>query len=154
MVKRTLGWLGGHVLQAGRLGLEQDLAAGRKPQLDQVFQHLVLGVDRDHTAIGEVVQVDAVAAAGEAQLEAMVDEALPLHALAGADLRHQVDGGLLQHPGADRGLDRLAGAALDDDRLDAAKMQHLREQQSRRARSNNANLCAHPASPHLSSGAR
>ena len=42
-----LGLVGGHVLQAGRLGLEQDLAARLKPELDQVLEHLVLGVDRD-----------------------------------------------------------------------------------------------------------
>ena len=65
----------------------------------------------------------------EADLEAVMDEALALQPLAGADLGHQVDGALLEHAGADRGLDRLARAALDDDRFDAAQVQQLREQQ-------------------------
>src|SRR5690242_21632496 len=71
-----------------------------QPQRDQILQDLVLGVDRNDAAVGAIVQVDAVAAAIKAQLEAVVHETLAFHALAGADLGHQVDGGLLQHAGA------------------------------------------------------
>src|SRR3954470_6560955 len=128
---------------AGRLGLEQDLAARVEAELDEVLQHLVLGVDGDRAAAGEAVEVDAVAATGEAQLDAVVDEALALEALAGPDLAHQVDRALLQHAGPDRGLDRRARAALDDDRLDAAQVEHLREQQPRRPGADDADLGAH-----------
>ena len=84
-----------------------------------------------------------MAAAGEAQLDAVVDEALALEALAGPDLAHQVDRALLEHAGPDRGLDRRARAALDDHRLDAAQVQHLRQQQPRRPGADDADLGAH-----------
>ena len=131
MVKRIFGLVAGDVVDGLGLGLEVDLTARLQPQLDQVLEHLVLGVDGDHPAVGELLQVDAVVAALEADLEAMMDEALALEAIAGADLGHQVDGALLEHAGADGGLDRLARAALDDDRFDAAQVQQLREQQTR-----------------------
>jgi hypothetical protein len=63
-----------------------NLAAALQPELDQILEHFVLGVDGDHTAVRQVVQIDPVAATGETQLEAVVDEALALHALAGPDL--------------------------------------------------------------------
>src|SRR5690349_21813524 len=110
--------VGRDVLQSARFGLEVDLAARLKPELDQILEHLVLGVDGNDAAVGKIVQVDAVAAAGKAQLEAVVHEALALHTLASADLGHEVDGGLLQHAGPDGGFDRLTRAALDDHRVD------------------------------------
>ena len=103
----------------------------------------MLGVNRDHPAVREILQIDAVAAPVEAQLESMVDEALPLHPLSGSDLHHQVDGRLLEHPGPDGGLDGLAAAALDNDRVDAPQMEHVREQEPGRPGSDDPDLCAH-----------
>ena len=70
---------------------------------------------------GEVAQRDAVALAVELQLDAVVDEALALHALADAGRGEQVDRALLEHAGADALLDVLAAARLEHDRLDALR---------------------------------
>ena len=67
----------------------------------------MLGVWSDN-ASGKSVHVDAVALPGEPQFEAVMHEALAMHALADAGLRHQVGSALFQHAGTDGGLDRLA----------------------------------------------
>ena len=103
-----LGAGAGDVVDRLDLGLEMDLPAGLQPELDQILQHLVLGIDGDHPAVGELLQVDAVVAAQKADVEAVMDEAFALQPVAGADLGHQVDRALLEHAGPDRGFDRLA----------------------------------------------
>ena len=100
--------------------LEVDAAARRRggPAI-RSFTTSLLAVDRDRLAAGERRKVDAVAAAGEAQLDAVVDEALALHARAETASVQHVDGALFEHAGAHAILDILAAPVLDDHRLDA-----------------------------------
>ena len=82
------------VADARPLGLEVvhrdvgDLEVQRQPVVetrgDQVLDDLVLAVDHDAAAAGQLAQRDAVALAVEPQLDAVVDEPLALHALADA----------------------------------------------------------------------
>ena len=84
----------------------------------------------------------------EAQLEAVVDEALAVQALGDAGLVEQVDGRLLEHAGAHARLDVLARARLEHDRLDALQVQQVGQQQPGRAGPHDPDLGVHhpPAS--------
>ena len=139
VVETGLGRRRIQVVKRRILHAEQDLSAGGEARGDQVLDHLVLRVDGDRAA-GELGERDAVAAAAEAQIDAFVHEALALHALAHAALRQQVDRALLEHAGADRGLDFLAAARLDHHRGDALEVQEVREEQAGRARSDDGDL--------------
>ena len=87
-------------------------------------------------------EVDAVTAAAEAQLDAMMREAFALKAFADAGFDQQIDGALLQYAGAHAVLDVFAVATLEHDRVDARKMQQMRQQQAGRPRADNAYLRA------------
>ena len=131
------------VVHAHVLDLEQERRAARDPRRDQVLDDLGLAVDDDAAALREIAQRDAVAPARELQLDAVVDEALALHALAHARSRQQVDRALLEHPGADALLDVLAAARLEHDRVDALELQQAGEHETGRAGADDADLCPH-----------
>jgi hypothetical protein len=82
------------------LDLEAQVAAGRGGGGDEVLDHLLLPVDGDGPAARQVAQRDAVAAAVEAQLDAVMDEALALEPLAQPGRPQQVHRALLEHAGA------------------------------------------------------
>ena len=119
--------------EADVVDLEQQRRAGLEAGGDQVLDHLLLAVDRDPAATRELVEGDPVAAAAEAQLHAVVHEALALEPLAHAHLDQQVDRALLQHAGANAVLHVLAVAVLQDHRLDAPEVEQVPEHQPRRA---------------------
>jgi len=83
-----------------------------------------------------------MAAAVEAQLEAVMGQADPLQPLADSRLNHQVDGALLEQAGAYTLLDISPTASLEHDRPDPRQVQQVRQHQARGARADNANLCA------------
>ena len=134
----------GHILD-----LEQERSAGLDAGGDQVLHDLLLAVDRDAAAAGELVERDPVPTATEAQLHAVVHEPLALEALAHAHLDQELDRALLQHTGADAPLDVLAVAGLEDHGLDPLEVKELPEDKPRRARADDSNLragdvlCAH-----------
>ncbi len=107
----------------------------------------MLAVHRDRAAAGELRQVDAVVAAGEAQLDPVMDEALASHPVADARLDQQVHRALLEHACADPLLDVVAALDFDHDRLDAAQVQEVREQQARGPGPDDPHLCAHHRPP-------
>lgn len=78
----------------------------------------------------------------EAQLDPVMDQPQTLHPLADAGFIEQVDGALLEQAGANSLLDIFAAASLEHDGLDAGKVQQVLQHQARRARSDNADLCA------------
>src|SRR5262249_13854307 len=114
VVEAHLGLARVEVVERRVLHLEEDLAARGEPRGDEVLDRLVLRVDHDGAAAGEAREVHAMTAAGEAQVDPLVHEALALHAFADAGCFQQVYRALLQHAGADRGFDLLPGARLDD----------------------------------------
>ena len=143
------GGVGVDALRTHVLDLEQQ----RRPRFeacgDQVLHDLLLAVDRDAPAAGELIEGDPVAFAGEAQLDAMVDEALALETLADADLDQEVDRPLLEHTCAHPSLDVVARTVLEDYRLDALEMQQVSEHEAGRPRADDSDLragqlhCAH-----------
>ena len=131
------------LVQSDVLDPEADLAAGGEPGRDQVLDDLVLAVDGDPAPAAEPGEVDALAAAGEAQLQPLVDQAFALHARADAGLDEQVGGALLEHARADPLLDVLSAVALEHHRGDALEMQQVRQQEPRRPGADDANLGLH-----------
>src|SRR5262249_34649434 len=125
-------------------------AAGVETGTDEVLDHLVLGVDRDRPTAGQPVEIDAVAAAAEAQLDAVVDGPLPVQPLADANLGQQIDRPLLQHAGPDRRLDLTACPPFEDDGFDFLQVEQVGEQQPRRAGAHDAHLGARARGGHVS----
>ena len=122
---------------------EPDVATVVEPLGDEVLEHLVLGVDHHRPAAGQLGQVDPVDAALEREVDAVVDEPVAHHPVAYAGLAHQVDGALLQDPGLDRLLDRVAGMDVDHHRLHPAQVQQVRQHQSRRTGPDDPHLGTH-----------
>ena len=122
--------------------LEQNLAAGREPHGDHVLDAFLLAVDR-HPPAGERIHVDAAQFAVEARIDAVVDEALALHAGAEARRIDEIDRRLFEKTRAHAMLDIMAALRFEDDQFDAGEMQEVREQQSRRPRADDPDLRAH-----------
>jgi hypothetical protein len=135
--------LGIEAVQADALDLEQQRKTGGEPRLDQILDDLPLPVDRRRASAGQLADRDPVSAAAEAQLDAVLDEALAAQPLVKPQLGEQVDGALLEHAGADALLDVLAVPILKHDRLDPAPVQEVRQQQPRRAAPDDAHLRPH-----------
>ena len=72
-------------------GLVDGRQAGGRARVHQVARQLGLAVDHHVLAAGQAVHVDAVPLAAAQHLEAVVHEALAVHARADAGLVQQVD---------------------------------------------------------------
>jgi hypothetical protein len=68
-------------MNADIVNFKKDLASGRDSGIVQVFQNLVLRVNRDAFSTREVLKINSVTATSEAQLDPMVDQALSFHPL-------------------------------------------------------------------------
>jgi hypothetical protein len=77
---------------------------------------------------------------GELELDAVVDETLPLQPVACTGVDEEVDDALLQHAGTDARLDVLAAAVFQDDRVDALAVQQVAEREPGRACTDDADL--------------
>ena len=77
---------------------------------------------------------------GELEREAVVDDSLPLQALADPGAHQQVDRPLLQYSRADAVLDVVAASGLQHDRLDALDLEQPREREPGRAGADDADL--------------
>ena len=130
------------VVDAHVAGLEHNLTSGCEPRRDQILDDFVLRVDCNRAASGQPAQIDTMAAAAEAQLEAVMGQSDPLQPLADSRFNHQVDGALLEQAGANPLLHISPTASLEHDRLDPRQVQQVRQHQARRARADNADLCA------------
>jgi hypothetical protein len=131
----------------GRRGAEAQLAPRAEPRRGQVLDDLVLRVEGDGLPAGERVQIDAVALAREAEEDPLVHRSFALHAVADAHLGEQMHRALLQHAGADRRFDLGPASRFEDDRFDLAQVEEMREQQTRGARPDDADLGTHAPLP-------
>src|SRR5690606_8141317 len=92
------------------------------------------------------------ATALESQAEAVVDQALGVHAVGDTGLAHEVDKAVFQHAGADAAEDVFGGLGLEDDGFDALAVQQLAEQQAGRAGADDGDLSFHGGSPVMRGG--
>jgi hypothetical protein len=115
------------VVDADLVDLEEDLASGGETRIDEVFLDFVLGVDDDRFSAGQVLKIDAMAAARELQFDAAVDQALRPHALAYADFGEQVGGALLENSGAHTLFYIGPALGFQDYRFDAIQIKDVGE---------------------------
>jgi hypothetical protein len=113
---------GCEIVHGNILGFEKHFASRGKTSIDKVLYYFSLSVDRDASATGEFVKVDAVTTSLEPQLDPLVDEPFPFHAFTDAGFNQQVDGVLLQHPSTNALLDVFAASTLQDNRLNSLQM--------------------------------
>jgi hypothetical protein len=123
---------------------KENLSALMQPQLDQVFDDLLLAVDGDALA-HQLAKIDVVQCLVEREMNAVVKHALMLHARAGSDLDEKIRRPLLEEPGADAVLDIRPAAILQYDGVDAGTMQKMREHEAGRTRPHDTDLHAHRA---------
>src|SRR6185437_4295836 len=116
--------------------------AMRQPLRHHVLYHLLLPVDGE-VLVDQLLEIDAVDIAIDIYIDARMIDALAFHPLAGADLRDEIGGPVLDKAGAQPALDVGTVTIFDDDRLDPPQFQEPRQHQSGRPRSNDADLCAH-----------
>ena len=93
-------------------------------RVHQVERHLGLAVDH-HRLAGRGLHVDAVPAAAEGELDAVMDQALAVGARAGADFVEQRHRALFQKAGADAAEHVFRRLALQDDVVDAVAVKQL-----------------------------
>jgi hypothetical protein len=77
------------------------------------------------------MHVDAMARASKGKLDAMVDQALAVCALAGTDLIEQVHRSFIQQAGADAAEHVIRRLAFQDDVVDSVRVKQLSQQQFR-----------------------
>jgi hypothetical protein len=130
LAKRDAGLVGIDVAHRDAVDVEQEIPAGVEPRRDQVLDDFVLCVDGNRAPARQLRKVDPVTPPAEAELDAVVDEALALHPLADAGLGEKVDGALFEHAGPNRALDLVPAADFEHDRLDALQMKQMRQQQA------------------------
>lgn len=116
--------------------------AGCGAGFDQILDQLILAVDGDGAAAGEVLEIDAMAAAFEGEPDSAVAHALAAEAVADSGFDQQVDGRLFEDAGAHSLDDIIAAATFDDGRFDAVEMEEMTEQQARGTGANDSHLRA------------
>src|SRR5258708_3361509 len=90
--------LGGvDIMDADVLHLEEELPLRLDTGLDQVLDHLVLGVEGDGPASRQTMQINPVRLPAESQVDPVVDGTLALHPLAHSDLGQQIHRALFEH---------------------------------------------------------
>jgi hypothetical protein len=91
---------------------EENLAIAFQARADQVLDDFVLAIHRNGAA-GEIFEVNAVASASEADLDAVVDQAFALHALADPHLVQQFHGAPFEDAGSNSLFAMLAAAVFE-----------------------------------------
>jgi hypothetical protein len=84
-----------------------------------------------------------VAAAVEAQLDAVMSKAFALETLSHTRFDEQIDGALFEQASADSLLDVFPGSRFENDGFDPLQVQQVGEHESRRTCADDADLRAH-----------
>jgi hypothetical protein len=110
---------------------------------DQILDYLLLRVDRNRLASGEIVEVDAVAAAVKSKDDPVMGEAFALETLADSRFDEQIDRAMLKQTRADSLLDVFSAARFKNDGLDSLQAEQMGEDQPRWTCTDNSDLRAH-----------
>ena len=119
-------------MDADVVDLEQQRPAVGEPALNQILHHLLLAVNGD-ALVHQRLEIDAVQVAVDADIDAPMQHAFALHALADANIAEEIGGPMLDQAGANAVFDVVAAAIFDDDRLDALQVQKPSPASGRRA---------------------
>lgn len=126
-----------------RLGPEEDGAARLFAQCDEVLDDFGLCVDHHGPPAGTRSEVDAVGAAVEPELYALVREALAVHPLSGPRGAQHLGRAVFEDAGTLALLDVIAGAEFQHDAVDSLAVEQMGQQQAGRAGADDAYACAH-----------
>ncbi len=102
------------VVDSDGIDLEHQCPPISEAAFNQVFYNLLLAVNRD-TLVHQRLEIEAVKIAVDPDIDAPMQHALALHALADSHIGKQVGGPMFYQPGADAIFDIVATAILDDD---------------------------------------
>src|SRR6185436_6388422 len=83
-----------------RLGLEDQRLTGLDRGGIQVLDHLVLSVHDDRASAGQFLEIDVVVPLVEAEIDAAMNERLPTHSFANADVVEQARHIVLEDAGS------------------------------------------------------
>ncbi len=133
--------LAADVVDRDVLDLELERQPPPQPIRDHVLHDLGLRVDGD-AAPGERAEVEAMALAGELEIDASVREALGVEPLAQAHGAQQSDDVVLEQPGALALLAVSARARLEDHRIDPSARQQMAQHEASRTRAHDAHARA------------
>ena len=140
VAEANLGQAQIEISNAGVFDLEPQRLAGRDARANQILHHFVLPIDRDSAAAGQLRERNAMAVAAERHVNPFVPQAFAREPIADADLAHQIDGALLEHPRADALDHMLLAAVFEDERMDAAQAEQVAEHQPSRTGPDDADL--------------
>src|SRR5262249_42145872 len=139
----------GKIVDAHVARLEQYCSAVGEALFNQILYHLLLAVN-GHALADEIAEIDVMQGAAEREIDAVVEHAFALHAIADAGFDKEITRPLLDQPGADAALDVAAAAILQDHALHPRAVEQMREHQPGGPGAHNTDLRAqltlgHPA---------
>ena len=123
-------------------GLPQDLKSSRWRRIDQVPGQLGLAIDH-HAFAGQGMNVDAHQSLAVGKVEAVMWQALGMHARAQAEPIQRFRRDLFQHAGPDARAHVSRGLSLEDDDVNALLAQQVAEHESGRAGTDDCYLGLH-----------
>jgi len=129
-------------MHADAVDLKQNLAARGEASVGEILDDFMLRVDGDSLSSRQILEIDAVTASPEAQLDSIVDQAFALHPLTHSDLCEQVNRALFQYPSADAFLNVLPAAIFDHDRVNSLQMKKVGKHQTGRSSAHDSDLSA------------
>ena len=127
-----------HVLRAIHHGSAQSLAS-----FEEIARHLGLAIDGNSAPTSQTGQIQTMPPAREGNVQPFVDQSLCLQPTRHTRLAEKVNRALLEDAGADPPHDMRFRSPLEYDRFHSPQMQQLRQQQARRASSDDGDLYPH-----------
>jgi len=130
------------LVQAHIRGLIQRLSAGGQASIHEIARDLGLAVD-DHALADQGLKVDAVPLTAEGNLDTVVGQAVPVHAVTHAGLIKKLGSALFNHSGPDPAQYIVGTALLKYDVRYAVLAQQLPQQQAGGSGADNGDLSTH-----------
>ena len=140
---KSHAWMvGREIVQSHVINLVEGSGAACGVGVHEIAGDLGLTIDNDSPSAGRGVDVNALKAIPERQVEAVVDEALAAHALADTGSLQKVHRSLLDDARANTSGHVRRGPALKHDAIDPGAVEELRQQESPRPRADDRGLGA------------
>jgi hypothetical protein len=125
---KTNGWAGAVItVHADVLDIKENRQTRCESRCNQVFDHFLLRVNRDRLASGEIVEVNAVAAAVKSKDDPVMSEAFALKSIADSRFNEQIDRTMFEQARADALFDIFPAARFDDDGFDPLQVEQVGE---------------------------
>src|ERR1700690_2228849 len=134
-------WLGIKIFDPHRFRFEEQWRPITQARSDEVLYDLLLGINGDGLA-HQILKINPMAFAAEAQLNAVMCQPFALHAITYAGFAQDVYSALLQHTRTHAVFHVLARVAFQYHRFDPLQVQKMRKRKPCRARADYSHLGA------------